>query len=45
MRTQDPPTLAFYTEPASMTSAGRYAPLLQNLPDDVPAWPPSCRAC
>ena len=37
MRTQDQPTLAFYTEPASMTSAGRYAPLLQNLPAGVPS--------
>ena len=37
MRTHDQPTLAFYTEPASMTSAGRYAPLLQNLPGDVPS--------
>src|SRR5262249_7577343 len=37
MRTQDQPTLAFYTEPASMTSAGRYAPLLQTLPADVPS--------
>ena len=37
MRTDDQPVLAFYTEPASMTSAGRYAPLLQNLPGDVPS--------
>jgi Transglutaminase-like superfamily len=37
MRTDDQPALAFYTEPASMTSAGRYAPLLQNLPGDVPS--------
>lgn len=29
------PTLAFYTQPAAMTSAGRYAPLLQALPRDV----------
>jgi hypothetical protein len=36
MRTDDQPALAFFTEPASMTSAGRYAPLLQNLPGDVP---------
>lgn len=35
MRTDDQTALAFYTEPASMTSAGRYAPLLQNLPGDV----------
>ena len=37
MRTDDQPALAFYTEPASMTSAGRYAPLLQNLPGEVPS--------
>ena len=37
MRSHDQPALAFYTEPASMTSPGRYAPLLQNLPDDVPS--------
>jgi hypothetical protein len=30
-------TLAFYTEPATMTSAGRYAPFLDGLPHDIPA--------
>jgi Transglutaminase-like superfamily len=30
------PVLAFYTQPAVMTSAGRHAPLLKALPDDVP---------
>ena len=28
-------TLAFYTRPGVMTSAGRHAPLLQGLPGDV----------
>ena len=28
-------TLAFYTEPGVMTSAGRHAPLLEELPGDV----------
>jgi hypothetical protein len=35
MATCDLTTLTFYTEPATMTSAGRYAPLLDNLP----GWP------
>lgn len=29
--------LAYYTEPGTMTSAGRYAPLLADLPHDIPA--------
>src|SRR5262249_32128347 len=37
MRTDDQPALAFYIEPASMTSAGRYAPLLHNLPGEGPS--------
>jgi Transglutaminase-like superfamily len=28
-------TLAFYTQPGVMTAAGRHAPLLEGLPDDV----------
>ena len=32
---QDPPTLSFYTSPAAMTSAGRYAPLFDTLPRDI----------
>lgn len=31
----DLPTLPFYTQPAAMTSAGRYAPLLDALPRDI----------
>ena len=31
------PPLALYTQPAIMTTAGRYAPLLERLPDDIPA--------
>jgi Transglutaminase-like superfamily len=34
MQVQD--RLAFYTEPAMMTSAGRYAHLLDHLPRDIP---------
>lgn len=30
-----PPTLSFYTEPARMTSPGRYAALLEPLPGDI----------
>ena len=37
MGTSDQTALAFYTEPATMTSAGEYAPLLDGLPDDIPA--------
>jgi len=37
MDIREQPVLAFYTEPAAMTSAGRHAPLLEALPDDVPA--------
>lgn len=36
MRTDDQPTQLFYSQPAAMTSAGRYAPLLQALPHDIP---------
>jgi hypothetical protein len=35
MQVQDRPTLPFYTQPAIMTSAGRYAPLLDRLPRDI----------
>ena len=38
-------TLAFYTQPGVMTSAGRSAPLLEALPGDSPASPRSRRAC
>ena len=37
MLRHDSPTLRFYTEPAAMTSAGRYAYLLDTLPRDVAA--------
>jgi Transglutaminase-like superfamily len=37
MGTFDQTALAFYTQPASMTSAGEYAPLLGSLPHDIPA--------
>jgi Transglutaminase-like superfamily len=36
MQAHDQPTLAFYTQPAAMTSPGRYAPLLESLPRDIP---------
>ena len=32
MKVEQPPQLAFYTEPGKMTTAGRYAPLLEDLP-------------
>jgi len=32
MKFEQQPQLAFYTEPGKMTSAGRYAPLLEDLP-------------
>lgn len=35
MLDHDRPTLPFYTRPGTMTSAGRYAPLLDGLPRDV----------
>jgi hypothetical protein len=36
--TQDPGTLLhYYTQPGIMTSAGRYTPLLADLPRDIPA--------
>jgi hypothetical protein len=31
----EPPTLGYYAEPGVMTSPGRYAPLLDDLPRDV----------
>ena len=31
------PALALYSQPAAMTAAGRYAPLLENLPGDIPS--------
>jgi Transglutaminase-like superfamily len=37
MQVPDRPTLPFYTQPATMTSAGRYAPLLAELPGDIPS--------
>jgi hypothetical protein len=37
MSTIDPPTRAFYTRPGPMTSAGRFASLLESLPHDVSA--------
>ena len=37
MLRHDSPTLAFYTEPAAMTSTGRYASLLDTLPRDIAA--------
>lgn len=36
MQVHDRPALAFYAQPAAMTSAGRYAPLLTSLPRDLP---------
>jgi hypothetical protein len=35
MQVHDRPTLAYYTQPAVMTSAGRYATLLDPLPRDT----------
>lgn len=35
MRAQEQTAFEFYTQPAVMTSAGRYAPLLQGLPRDA----------
>ncbi|WP_330177390.1 transglutaminase-like domain-containing protein [Streptomyces sp. NBC_01498] len=35
MGTSDPDTLTFYTQPATMTSTGRFAPLFDALPRDV----------
>jgi hypothetical protein len=35
MHTDDRRTLEFYTQPAVMTAAGRYTPLLEALPGDV----------
>jgi len=32
MKVDEQPQLAFYTEPGKMTTAGRYAPLLEDLP-------------
>jgi hypothetical protein len=37
MQIHDQPRLQFYAEPAAMTSAGRFAPLLAGLPRDVAA--------
>ncbi|HVB43155.1 MAG TPA: transglutaminase-like domain-containing protein [Streptosporangiaceae bacterium] len=36
MKANDQRTLAYYTQPAAMTSPGRCAPLLQSLPRDIP---------
>ena len=36
MQTTDQTVLAFYTQPAAMTSPGRYASLLSDLPRDLP---------
>src|SRR5262249_8606571 len=35
MDSHEPPTLEFYTRPAAMTSAGRNASLLEDLPHDI----------
>jgi hypothetical protein len=35
MQVHDRPTLSFYAQPAAMTSAGRYASLLDALPRDI----------
>ncbi len=35
MQSYDERTLSFYTQPASMTSAGRFAPLFDALPHDA----------
>jgi hypothetical protein len=37
METTAHPPLARYTRPAVMTAAGRYAPLLERLPGDIPS--------
>jgi hypothetical protein len=37
MRTGDQDTREFYTRPAAMTSPGRYASLLRDLPGDPAA--------
>ncbi len=37
MLRHDSPTLPFYTEPAAMTSAGRYASLFDTLPREIAA--------
>jgi hypothetical protein len=36
MQVYDQPRLQFYAQPATMTSPGRYAPLLGGLPRDIP---------
>jgi Transglutaminase-like superfamily len=36
MQVHDQPRLQFYSRPATMTSPGRYAPLLGGLPPDIP---------
>ena len=36
MLTQDQSVLKFFTSPAVMTAAGRHAPLLEDLPRDIP---------
>jgi hypothetical protein len=36
MQVHDQPRLQFYSRPATMTSPGRYAPLLGGLPRDIP---------
>jgi Transglutaminase-like superfamily len=36
MQVEDQPRLEFYSRPATMTSPGRYAPLLGGLPRDIP---------
>jgi len=45
MQVHDRPALAFYTQPAAMTSAGRYAPLLQSLPRDIPGLAAVVQGC
>lgn len=37
METIPQPPLAMYTQPAAMTAAGRYAPLIESLPGDIPS--------
>jgi hypothetical protein len=37
MKVSEPSVLKFYTEPGAMTEAGRFAPLLDGLPRDLPA--------
>jgi hypothetical protein len=36
VQVQDQSSLPFYSQPAAMTSPGRYAPLLAGLPRDIP---------